>query len=164
MFGDIAQKLRAAGAEVVAISSIAGHFCVREFESVSPLPVVDALDAIRRELVRRAIHVVGILGTEAAMTSALFEGLRGFETRVPQGAMFERTDREYVAMARAGHASDAQRAFFYAAGHSLQQAGAEVVLLAGTDLFLAFDGRDCGVTTLDCATVHIHALTAISTT
>jgi aspartate racemase len=27
VFGDIAHRLRAAGAEVVAISSIAGHFC-----------------------------------------------------------------------------------------------------------------------------------------
>src|SRR5262249_40310016 len=163
VFRDIAHRLQAAGADVVAITSIAGHFCVREFEAVSPIPVVDALDAIRLELLRRAVRTVGVLGTEAAMTSNLFGGLNGFEVRVPAGELLELTDREYLAMARTGRASDAQREFFVAAGHSLHQAGAEVVLLAGTDLFLAFDGRDCGVTTLDCAAVHVNALTAVST-
>src|SRR5262249_14840168 len=92
----------------------------------------------------------------------LFGGLGGFDVRVPADEMLQRTDREYVAMARAGHATDAQRAFFYAAAEALQQAGAEIVLLAGTDLFLAFDRHDCGVLTLDCATVHVEALTAVS--
>jgi aspartate racemase len=162
VFRDIAHRLQAAGADVVAITSIAGHFCVREFEAVSPIPVVDALDAIRRELLRRAVRTVGVLGTEAAMTSNLFGGLNGFEVRVPAGELLELTDREYLAMARAGRASDAQRAFFVAAGQGLHEAGAEVVLLAGTDLFLAFDGRDCGVTTLDCAVIHVNALTVVS--
>ena len=162
VFRDISRRLQAAGADVVAITSIAGHFCVREFEAVSPIPVVDALDATRRELLRRAVRTVGVLGTEAAMISNLFGGLEGFDVRVPAAEMLERTDREYVAMARTGRASDAQRAFFVAAGHSLHQAGAEVVLLAGTDLFLAFDGLDCGVTTLDCATIHVNALTVVS--
>ena len=162
IFRDIAYRLQAGGANVVAITSIAGHFCLREFEAVSPIPVVDALDAIRHELLRRSVRTVGVLGTEAAMTSHLFGGLEGFDVRVPAAEMAGRTDREYVTMARAGRASDAQRAFFIEAGHALHEAGAEVVLLAGTDLFLAFDGRDCGVTTLDCAAIHVNALTVVS--
>ena len=102
VFGAMAHRLRAAGADVVAITSMAGHFCVREFASVSPIPVVDALDAIRRELMRRVVRTVGVLGTEAAMTSNLFGGLGGFDVRVPASEMLERTDREYVAMAREG--------------------------------------------------------------
>jgi len=163
VFGAMAHRLRAAGADVVAITSMAGHFCVREFASVSPIPVVDALDAIRRELMRRAVRTIGVLGTEAAMTSNLFGGLQGFDVRVPAGEMLKRTDREYLAMAREGHATGAQRSFFYSAGQALQEAGAEIVLLAGTDLFLVFDGHDCGVATLDCATVHVDALTTVST-
>jgi aspartate racemase len=162
VFRDIAHRLRAAGADVVGITSMAGHFCVREFEAVSPLPVISALDAIRDELLRRSVRTVGVLGTEAAMTSNLFGGLEGFDVRVPAAEMVGRTDREYIAMARTGRASEVQRAFFIKAGHALHEAGAEVVLLAGTDLFLAFDGRDCGVTTLDCATIHVNALTMIS--
>jgi hypothetical protein len=36
--------------------------------------------------------------------------------------------------------------------------GAEAVLLGGTDLFLAFQGYDCGFPALDCAEVHVEAI------
>ena len=36
--------------------------------------------------------------------------------------------------------------------------GAEVVVLAGSDLFLAFDGYDCGFATLYGALIHINAI------
>jgi hypothetical protein len=33
-------------------------------------------------------------------------------------------------------------------------------VLAGTDLFLVFEGQDCGFPTMDCAMAHIDAITA----
>jgi aspartate racemase len=48
---------------------------------------------------------------------------------------------------------------FYAAGERLcRERGAEVVLLGGTDLFLAFQGRDVGFPVLDCADVHVETI------
>jgi len=44
----LARRLYAAGAEVVAITSIAGHFCLREFERVSPLPIIRGVAAFGR--------------------------------------------------------------------------------------------------------------------
>ena len=65
----------------------------------------------------------------------------------------------YVAMATAGRVNDAQRRVFFAAGERLcRDQGAEVVLLGGTDLFLAFQGRDAGFPVLDCADVHVEAI------
>jgi hypothetical protein len=47
----------------------------------------------------------------------------------------------YAAMTTAGRVSDAQRRVFFAAGQRLcREQGAEVVLLGGADLFLAFQG------------------------
>ena len=162
VFRRLAARLQGAGADRVAITSMAGHFCVREFEAVSPLPVVNAIQAVRAELTRRQISVVGMLGTRAAMASQLFGGLSDLTVRLPQGEDLVTTDREYIAMARAGRASDEQRAFFFQMGRALHEAGAQVVLLAGTDLFLAFDGRESGVTTIDCATVHVEALARLA--
>src|SRR5512138_2382637 len=45
VFRGLAARLQGAGAHRVAITSMAGHFCVREFEAVSPLPVVNAIQA-----------------------------------------------------------------------------------------------------------------------
>ena len=40
--------------------------------------------------------------------------------------------------------------------------GADAVLLAGTDLFVAFEGHDPGFPVLDSAAIHIEALAAAS--
>ena len=65
----------------------------------------------------------------------------------------------YGAMAASGRVNEAQREVFFAAGERLcRKRGAEVVLLGGTDLFLAFQGRDAGFPVLDCADVHVEAI------
>ncbi len=158
----LATRLQAAGADLVAITSLAGHFCIQEFESLSPLPVVNAIEALRSELASWSCRSVGLLGTQAVMESHLFGGLTDFNIVLPAGDNLPEVGRQYIAMARAGHSNEDQREFFFRAGRQIHDAGAELVLLAGTDLCLAFDGRECGVTALDCALVHVAALTRLS--
>ena len=162
VFFDLTRRLQGAGADVVAITSLAGHFCVQEFERHSPLPVVNAIPAVREALARRRVMRVGLIGTRVVMVSRFYEGLGDVDVIVPEGDALAETDREYLALARAGRADARSREFFLGTAQRLQAAGAEVVLLAGTDLFLAFDGHDCGVPTLDCALTHVEALTALS--
>jgi aspartate racemase len=162
VFRALTARLKAAGADAVAITSMAGHFCIREFEEVSPLPVLSAIEAVRADLTQRGVKALGLLGTRAVMTSQLFGGLKGFVVIIPNDDVLERADLEYVAMARAGGVSEPQREFFFQTGRRLHRAGAELVLLAGTDLYLAFDGRECGVVTIDCATVHIDSMLRLS--
>ena len=47
IFLRLTRRLQAAGAEAVAVTSIAGHFCLRELEALSPLPVINAIPADR---------------------------------------------------------------------------------------------------------------------
>ena len=63
-------------------------------------------------------------------------------------------------MAVPGRVTPAQREVFFTAGRSLVARGAEAIILGGTDLFLAFDGADCGSATLDCARVHVEVILA----
>jgi aspartate racemase len=52
---------------------------------------------------------------------------------------------------------------FFSAGRELyRDQGADAVLLGGTDLFLAFDGRDCGFPVVDCAEIHVEMLYRLS--
>ncbi|MEZ5285738.1 MAG: aspartate/glutamate racemase family protein [Vicinamibacterales bacterium] len=155
VFEGLTRRLQAAGAAFVAVTSIAGHFCAREFEAVSPLPVVSILPAVRGALDRLGAERVGILGTRVAMASHLYGALEGLQVLLPEGDDFAGTEREYLAMALAGAASAVHRDYFVRVGRSLRQRGADVILLAGTDLFLAFDGVDPGFATLDCARAHV---------
>ena len=58
----------------------------------------------------------------------------------------------------AGAADQADRDVFFSAGRDLAARGAELVLLAGTDMFLAFEGQTPGFPTLDCAEVHMDVI------
>jgi len=159
IFLQLTRRLRAAGAEAVAVTSIAGHFCIRELEVLSPLPVINAIPEIEAALVNRGLRRVGLLGTRVVMQSRLYGGVNAVDVVVPQGGSFDATHNAYVAMAAAGQGDDQQRELLFSVGNDLcRKQGAEAVVLAGTDLFLAFDGHDCGFPTIDCARVHIDAL------
>ena len=67
--------------------------------------------------------------------------------------------KNYIEMAIAGCVTNAQRCAFFSIGQDLCQGqGAEAVILGGTDLFLAFEGQDCGFPVPDCAEIHVEAL------
>lgn len=156
-------QLAAAGAEVAAVTSIAGHFCIRELEAVSPLPLVNALTALAQELRGRGLQRVGLLGSQIAMETRLYGAVSGLEVVMPLGDDLVRVGNEYIAMAGAQRATDAQREMFFSVGAGLCSGqGAEVVLLAGTDMFLAFEEKDPGFAVIDSAEVHIDELSRIA--
>jgi aspartate racemase len=159
VFLRLTRRLQASGADAVAVTSIAGHFCIRELEALSPLPVINAIPEIEAALVNRGLRRVGLLGARVVMQSRLYGGVSAVEVVLPQGESFDATHNAYVAMAAAGQADDQQRELLFSVGNDLcRNQGAEAVVLAGTDLFLAFEGRECGFPTMDCARVHIGAL------
>jgi aspartate racemase len=156
---DLARRLQGAGADAIVISSIAGHFCMPEFEPLSPLPVISILPALDAEIQSRNLQRVGLLGNRITMETRLFGGITSAEIIVPPGNELDRVHDEYLAIAVSGRATVQQRELLFAIGKNLcDQQGADAVILAGTDLFLAFDGFDCGFEAIDGALVHIDAV------
>ncbi len=67
----------------------------------------------------------------------------------------------YMEMATQGKTSARQCETLFDIGSELcSEQGAEAVVLAGTDLFLAFDGHNCEYEVIDSALVHINAIIA----
>jgi aspartate racemase len=156
---ELALRLQAAGADAIVISSIAGHFCVPQFEKITPLPILSIIPDLDLEFHSRQLTRVGLLGNQVTMQSKLFGGIESAEILIPQGKDFDRVHDEYLQMATTGKVTEQQREQLFAIGKRLcTDQGAEVVLLAGTDLFLAFEGYDCGFVTMDGALVHINAI------
>lgn len=159
IFLRLAQRLYDAGAEVVVISSIAGHFCFPEFEILSPLPVISIIPELDLELFSRGLNRVGLLGHRVTMESRLFGGISNSKIVIPQGKDLDMAHDEYIKMATTGKATDDQREQLFSIGRNLcTKQDAEAIVLAGTDLFLAFDGQDCGFQFIDSALIHIHAI------
>src|SRR5579862_7255031 len=53
--------LASAGAGCVAITSVAGHFCIDAFKASSVLPVVDMIAEVNRTIAQRGFERLGIL-------------------------------------------------------------------------------------------------------
>jgi aspartate racemase len=158
-FAALVRRLAAAGAQAAAVTSMGGHFCIRELEAISPLPMLNAIPEVAAEIGRRKFKTVGILGTRMVMETRLYGSISSAAVVVPEGEALDEVHKNYAEMAMVGRVTDAQRQVFFAQGEKLcRDRGAEVVLLGGTDLFLAFQGHDCGFPVLDCADVHVEAI------
>lgn len=153
----LVQRLRAAGCDCVAVTSLGGHFCVDELVALSPLPVVSAVTPLDAYFAGRGIRRVGLLGTRVVMRTGLYGKLVRTEAMALAGEI-DLIGQTYQDVAVAGACSAEQRALFLDAGRRLVAAGAEAVVLAGTDLNLAFDGQDPGYEVIDALDVHVGVL------
>jgi len=155
IYRKLTDRLKAAGADFVAVTSIAGHFCIEEFKDMSPLPVIDLIEAVREEVERRGVKRLGILGTEAVMKSAFYGGLGKIEVLTPSPALLAEVHTAYVAMASSGLVTAPQRETLNAACTELiEDFGVDSVLLGGTDLALVYDEATSVFPVIDCAAIH----------
>ena len=78
-------------------------------------------------------------------------------------AEIETLGQSYQEVAVAGTCTPAQRQMFLDAGRRMvEEQGAEAIVLAGTDLNLAFDGQDPGYPVIDSLDVHVALLARIA--
>jgi aspartate racemase len=159
----LTNRLVAAGAECVVVTSIAGHFCIDAFKAVSPLHVVDMISEVGRAIEKRGLKRIGILGTRTAMETRFFGGVRSAQIVPPSGNDLDDVHDSYVTMAAAGVATDAQRVVFTGACQRLlNEMGVEAIMLGGTDLALIFNDQTSGFPLVDCAGIHVEAIVRLA--
>ena len=152
-------RLSAAGAECVAVTSIAGHFCIKNFKAVSPLPVIDMISEVGEAIGKRGVKRVGILGTRTVMETRFYGSLTAVDVIPPVGQDLDNVHQAYAEMAASGFVTDAQRAVFNSAiQHLLADERVEAIMLGGTDLALAFNEREATFPIIDCAGIHADAI------
>lgn len=161
-YAPLLHRLKAAGCDCAAITSLGGHFCFAETEALSPLPLVSAIAPLDDYFAGQGLGRVGLLGTRVVMRTGLYGQLRKTEAL----ALTDRIDelgQLYQDMAVPGTCDPGTRATFLEAGRQLVAQGAEAVVLAGTDLNLAFDGQDPGYRVIDALDVHVALLADLAT-
>jgi aspartate racemase len=156
IFATYVDQLKAAGCEAVAVTSMGGHFCVKELKAIAALPIISAVPAMDACFAARGYRTVGVMGTRAVMRSGIY-GVQAAEVMVPEGEALDEVHAQYLSIAVAASATPDQCAFFKAAGQRLIDRGADVVILGGTDLSVAFR-EDPGYPILDSALVHAEAI------
>ena len=158
IFAGLIGRLKAAGAQVAAVTSMGGHFCINELLPISPLPLVHGIHAVDAAIKRSGLKKIGVLGTPLVMNTKLYGGVSSAELIAPEGEMFDQVGASYMAMAQIGRVTDQQRDVFFKAGDALMKRGVQAIMLGGTDLFLAFTGKEPPFPLVDCADIHVGAL------
>jgi len=162
-YAPLLQRLADAGCDCAAITSLGGHFCYPETVALSPLPLISAVSPLDAYFVQEGLGTVGLLGTRIVMQTQLYGQLENTRA-VVLDAELDTLGQAYQSMAIAGRATDADRDMFIEAGRRLvTEAGAAAVVLAGTDLGLAFDRGDPGYRVIDALDVHVDLLAKLAT-
>src|ERR671919_148751 len=106
------------------------------------------------------MHIGLIGGIGPAATDFYHRGLieRHHASNIPLDLTIAYADVRTMSRNLSEKRPDRQAEIFARLVGRLKGAGAEAALLGGTDLFLAFTGRDCGFPVIDCADVHIDAI------
>lgn len=158
IYSRLTDRLVAAGAENVVVTSIAGHFCIDRFTAMSPLPVVDLTRVLTSWLQDKGFRRVGILGTDTVMRTGMYGKLESVEVLAPEGDNLQNVHEAYVTLAQSGQPTEALRDVFLEAGNDLVARGAEAVLLGGTDLNAILDEDVASFPLVDCASIHIEEI------
>ena len=157
-YARLIDRLKAAGADCAAITSLGGHFCFAETTALSSLPLVSAIAPLDAHFAAHGLKRVGLLGTRVVMRTRLYGQLHLTEAVAPVEDLSE-IGQLYQDVAVSGTCTDHQRAAFFEAGQRMvTDQGAEAIILAGTDLNLAFDGHDPGFPVIDALNVHVDVL------
>ncbi|PPD14847.1 MAG: aspartate racemase [Methylobacterium sp.] len=160
-FLPLVQRLGKAGCDVVALTSLGAHFCFDELAALSPLPLISGVEPLDTYFAAQGIGCVGLLGTRRVMRTRLY-GRLSLTRALALDEEIDTIGQAYLDMAMAGRCSPDQRALFLDAGQRLMEAGAEAIVLAGTDLSLAFDGQQPGYPIIDALDVHVSVLAELA--
>jgi len=153
------RRLKAAGAELIAIPAVTPHFCVRELIATSPLPVFNIFEPLVQELATRAARRVAVFGTRFVMESALFGEVNEVEIIKLQPNEVDYIHNTYVELARTGEGSEEQHRNLTALAHTLlERDGVDAIILAGTDLALLFNETNTDFPYIDCAALHLQEI------
>ena len=155
IFVELTNRLQKAGADFVVLPSIGGSFCLNEFIKKSPLPVQDVMTPLRSYLDKYKGKTIGLIGTNKAMNTKIYNFTNEVDWLIPDGAQFDKVHNSYVDLATKGKANKKNSEILISASKTLIDRGAEAIVLGGTDLFLAFENQKFPFDVIDCAEIHI---------
>jgi aspartate racemase len=155
------RRLAAAGADFAVIPAVTPHACLDELRPISPLPILSIFDPLMEHFSRNAIRRAAVFGTRYVVQSDLFGRLPGVEFVRARPEELDEIDRIYTSIAESQRSTpEAYARLTEFAQTFLNREGAETILLAGTDLALAFNETNTQFPAIDCAALHLDAIVA----
>lgn len=162
LLGGVAARLEQAGADMILICTNTLHKVAPQVQSSIRVSLVHIAEAAAEALVARGISRVGLLGTKYTMTLDFYRDKlieRGIEVLIPEGDDIDLVNRVIFDELCLGVVKEDSRAEYLRVIDSLQQRGAQGILLGCTELGLIVSSADVSLPLFD--TTEIHAKKAL---
>jgi len=158
--GEAAQKLEAAGADLIVIATNTMHLVFDQVQASVTIPMLSLLDAVGDAILARGIKTVGLLGTRFTMEKPFYQDAltrKGITVLTP-----DEQDREFVNGVIydelvAGQIRAESRAGYIAIIKKLAERGAEGIILGCTEIPLLVGEDDAGMPLFDTTVIHAEA-------
>ena len=152
------EQTAAGGAEMAAIVAITPHICTAQLLPLLRIPLIDMVSVVADEIRVRGLKRVALLGTRSTVESKMF-GRLGVDVVMPNPDEIDFIHNAYLDVVY-DRSTPAGIDRLRELAHTLiKRERAEAVLLAGTDLSMVMNEDNAGFPTIDCAGVHIAAIT-----
>lgn len=157
LLGDVAQRLEAAGADMILICTNTLHKVAPQVQSRIRVPLVHIAEAAAEELLSKGITRVGLLGTKYTMTQEFYrEKLteRGIDVLIPEGEEIDLVNRVIFDELCLGVVKEDSKAAYLKVIANLQARGAQGILLGCTELGLIVSQEDVSLPLFDTTVIH----------
>ena len=148
----------AGGAEMAAIVAVTPHICTAQLLPLLRIPLIDMVSEVAAAIRARGLKRIALLGTRSTVESAMF-GRLGVDVVMPRPDEILAIHNAYLDVVYDRNTPATLDRLRELAGTLIARDGAEAVLLAGTDLSMVMSEATAGFPALDCAAVHIAAIT-----
>jgi len=157
LLGGVAARLEQAGADMILICTNTLHKVAPQVQGRIRVPLVHIAEAAAEALVARGISRVGLLGTKYTMTLDFYRDKlieRGIEVLIPEGEDIDLVNRVIFEELCLGVVKEDSRAEYLRVIESLQQRGAQGILLGCTELGLIVSTEDVSLPLFDATIIH----------
>lgn len=155
-----AQKLEAAGAELIIIATNTMHMVFEQVQAAVDVPMLSLLDAVSEVILARGIETVGLLGTSFTMEKPFYQGAltqKGITVLVPDAGGREYVNRVIYDELVAGQIREESRQEFVTIIRRLAEQGAQGIVLGCTEIPLLVSEADVGLPLFDTTAIHAEA-------
>lgn len=144
------KKLKEMGADILAIPCITAHYFHKELEDEIGLPIIHAVEETVSCLEEKQLTQAGILATDGTIRSGLFQKAleqRGIRPVLPDAESQKKVMEIIYQQIKTGKSVDLES--FYGISEEMSGQGAQVILLACTELSLIKRDHDLPTGYLD---------------
>lgn len=163
VLGNAAYSLQKGGADFIIICTNTMHKVVEKIKENIHIPVLHIADATAKEIKRKDIQKVGLLGTKYTMEQDFYK-LRIEENRikvmVPSKKDREKINEVIYTELCLGKITSQSREYYKRVIEELVQEGAQGIILGCTEIGLLIKQEDVSIPIFD--TTHIHAVEAVN--